>query len=357
MSSTSVQRVRPPRSTAGFPGRRVEGWGLVESDRPNLHAVPDSDPGSGASRFPAHLMHAAATLYYLEDATQAEVARRLDTSRATVSRLLSEARRLGIVRIQVVDPADALRDDELGPRAAEALGLAAVHVAPAAHEAVLGSALAQPLAHALGGVGLQPDDVLLVSSGRTVWEASRQTLPDLPGVVVAPTVGGQDEPEAWYQTNEITRSVAEKIGGRPVFLYAPAQPGQDLYDRLVDDPATRRVLELWKTAKCALLGVGAPPHTRRSMANFLPRDADWLRDAVGDICYRFFDSAGGPLHFPGEERLIATSLETLRTIPVTIAIAVGESKIPSILAGARSGWFNTLVTDAPTAAALLDAAT
>jgi DNA-binding transcriptional regulator LsrR (DeoR family) len=38
-------------------------------------------------------MYSAARLYYLEDATQADVAQRLGTSRATVSRLLSEARR------------------------------------------------------------------------------------------------------------------------------------------------------------------------------------------------------------------------------------------------------------------------
>jgi DNA-binding transcriptional regulator LsrR (DeoR family) len=63
------------------------------------------------------------------------------------------------------------------------------------------------------------------------------------------------------------------------------------------------------------------------------------------------------LHFPESDRLIATSLETLRQIPVTIAVAVGTEKIPSIVAAARAGWFNTLVTDAPTAAALLAACT
>ena len=51
-------------------------------------------------------MHAAATLYYLQDATQAEVAVKLGVSRATVSRLLSEARQAGIVRIEVIAPVD-----------------------------------------------------------------------------------------------------------------------------------------------------------------------------------------------------------------------------------------------------------
>ena len=186
------------------------------------------DVATPTPRFSADLLHAAATLYYLQDATQAEVAKRLGTSRATVSRLLSEARRQGIVRIEVRDPLDPANEEDLGSRTAEALGLAVVHIAPLAHQALLGPSLAPQLSRALRDVGLVSGDVLLVSSGRTVWETSREALPALPGIMVTPTVGGQDEPEAWYQTNEITRKVAETVGGRPVFLYAPAQPGPEL---------------------------------------------------------------------------------------------------------------------------------
>jgi DNA-binding transcriptional regulator LsrR (DeoR family) len=299
-------------------------------------------------------MHAAATLYYLDNATQAEVADRLGTSRATVSRLLSEARRLGIVRIDVVDPATV--DNRLGPQTAAALGLKAVYVAPSAHHAVVGATLAPQLSVALEDARMESGDVLLVSSGRTIWEAAKAALPQLPGVLVTPTVGGQDEPEPWYQTNEITRHVAEKVGGRPLFLHAPALPGPELHERLVEDAQIREVLGLWDEAKCAILGVGAPPVARGSMPGFVPRQADWLADAVGDICTRFYDSSGTPLPFPGSERLLATSLEALHRIPFTIALAVGAEKVSSLLAGARAGWFNTLVTDAPTAAALLTAA-
>jgi DNA-binding transcriptional regulator LsrR (DeoR family) len=321
----------------------------------------DMTPSSGepsdappATRFSPELMHAVATLYYLEDATQAEVASRLNTSRATVSRLLSEARRLGIVRIEVRAPGEVAPD--LGPRVAAALGLAGVHVAPAAHPTVLGPVLAPLLAGALAGAGLAAGEVLLVSSGRTVWEVAHAQLPSIPGVVVAPTVGGQDEPEAWYQTNEITRMVAEKVGGRPTFLYAPALPGPHLHERMLEDAGIRRVIELWGSARCALLGVGAPASGRRSLPGFVDRNEPWLQRAAGDICTRFYESTGEPIDFPGADRLIAIGLRELRQIPVTIALAVGMEKIPSLLAGARAGWFNTLVTDTPTATALLVAA-
>ena len=59
--------------------------------------------------------------------------------------------------------------------------------------------------------------------------------------------------------------------------------------------------------------------------------------------------------FDGSDRVIATSLDVLRQIPTVIAVASGQEKVASIAAAARAGWFTQLVTDSPTAAALLAA--
>lgn len=304
-------------------------------------------------RFPEGLMYAAATLYYLEDANQAEIAERLGTSRATVSRLLSEARRYGIVRIEVVPPM-VVDNEALSERTAEGLGLDAVYLAPSSAGTPLGTrALAPALFAALQAVELRAGDVLLVSSGRTVYEVAQADLPALPGVVLAPMIGGQDEPEAWYQPNEIARQFAAKVGGHPSFLYAPALPGPALHKTLLKEPSIERILELWRSARCAVLGIGAPPLTRESIPGFVPTDAVSLREAVGDVCSRFYDRNGAPVPFPGSDRLMSTGFEVLRGIPVTIGLAVGAEKVVSIAAGARAGYFNRLVTDAATATALI----
>lgn len=312
--------------------------------------------GSSAPRFSPALMHSAARMYYVEDATQADIAERLGTSRATVSRLLSEARRHGIVRIEVIAPVD----HDLAAIAARlegTLGLASVWLsALPSHGTPVGAALAPALSRALQAVGLAPGDGLLVSSGRTMHEAAQAELPVLPRVLVTPMIGGHDEPEPWYATNEITRQVAQKVGGAPTFLYAPALPGPELYATLNVDPAARAVFERWRTARCAIMGVGAPPLTRTSLPRFMATDMAALREAVGDVCSRFYDAEGTPVRFPGSERLIATALETLQELPASIAVAAGEDKLPGIVAGARAGYFNQLVTDVPTAGALLAAA-
>ena len=217
----------------------------------------------------------------------------------------------------------------------------------------MGRALAPVTGRALSEAGLLPGDVLLVSSGRTVYELAQHELTPLPGVVVAPTVGGNDQPYEWYQTNEITRLVANRVGGRANYLFAPALPGPGLYRSLFEDPSIQRVVHQWPHARCALMGVGAPPLTRSDIPQFVPTGSTSLRAAVGDVCSRFFDRDGEPVPFDGAERLIAVELDMLRHIPVTIAVAVGREKISSITAGARGGYFNRLVTDPATAEALL----
>ena len=306
------------------------------------------------ARFSRELMHRAATLYYVHDATQAEIADRLGISRPTVSRLLSEARNTGVVRIEVASLED-VDTVQLARRTAECLGLRHVEIGGLVTGPLLGTGLAPALGIALERVGLYPGDVLLIATGRTIHQVTQCDLPSLPGVVIVPAVGGQDEPEPWYQANEITRQFAATVGGHPTFLHAPALPGPQLHDRLLDDPSTRRVMSLWRQARCAVLGIGAPPLQRDSVSTFIPTDAVSLRKGVGDICLRFFDRTGRPVQFPGSDRLVAISLDVLRSIPVTIGLAVGSEKVIGIAAAARAGFINELVTDVATATALVAA--
>ncbi len=101
-----------------------------------------------AARFAPELMVAAARLYYLQDATQAEIADRFGTSRPTVSRLLTEARRVDIVRVDIVEPTDGGLDELARPTAA-ALGISKVWLVPAGTRPAPGTALAPAVRQAL----------------------------------------------------------------------------------------------------------------------------------------------------------------------------------------------------------------
>jgi DNA-binding transcriptional regulator LsrR (DeoR family) len=300
------------------------------------------------------LTHAAARLYYVEEMTQADVAERLHVSRPTVSRLLADARGRGIVEIIVHDPAEATEptDEAL----AQALGVDRVWLASARPGQDRLSALAATVDRALAAAHLSAGDTLLVSSGRTAYDLSRSSLTPRPGIEIAPTVGGVAEPAAWHQTNEITRAMAELLRGRPHFLFAPALPSARMRATLDEDPEFRRVTGLWGAAKAALVGVGAPPASRDSISTFIPLTSRGIRTAAGDISLNFFTADGAEVRFPGHERMVRIGRDQLQALATTIAVATGAVKAVSILAGARAGLFNQLVTDSATARAVLKAA-
>jgi DNA-binding transcriptional regulator LsrR (DeoR family) len=337
-----------------YPGRV---GATTQEERPMAPRRPREQDAAygGASRFPAELLYRAARLYYLEDATQAEIAHALGTSRPTVSRLLAEARATGIVRIEVREP-EAIDTRVLADQLAAALGLARAWVAPSASGMPAGKVLAPGVREALRMADLHRGDALLVSSGASVHAVSQEDLPVLPGILLAPTVGGRDEPEEYYQTNEITRRMAVRMQGVAVLLYAPAMPGPALHELLMQDEAIQRVTTLWRSARAAVLGIGAPPTVRTSLPSMLPKHSEQLEGAVGDICSRPFDRSGHPIVFPGSERLVAMELDDLRQVPHAIGVAVGPAKIDGIVVAARAGYINELVTDSPTAGLLLDAA-
>ena len=314
--------------------------------------VEDGETGR-VQRFPPGMLYRGAWLYYEEDRTQAEIGALLGISRATVSRLLAEARAKGVVRIEVRNPA-AEELEALGTALEERLGLARVLVTPNVMGARLGPLLAPSVTALLKEANLGRGDALVIGSGATMLEISREELLPLPGVLVVPSVGGQDEHEEYYQTNEVTRSLAVNASATPVLLHAPVLPSSALYRSLKTDPGIERVMDLWRRARCALLGIGMPPRIRVSLPDVLRRSGADLANVEGDISNRTFDSEGRPVPFEGSDRMFAMEFEDLRRVPHSIGVAVGAQKARGLVAAARGGYINRLVTDSATALAILE---
>lgn len=293
----------------------------------------------------------AAVMYYEQSASQQEIAKRLGVSRPSVSRLLARAREMGIVRIEIVAP-------HIDPRAVERLrvrlGLLSLHVASGrANEADPGPLLSGPFGVALDAAELASGDVIVSSWGRAVYSVSRTIRRTLPGVVIAPAMGGNASDRPWFQPNEIVRTWARALGGRPVYLNAPALVSASLVEPLRMEPEIRDVFALWDHAKVALVGVGAWPKPDPSYAAAgFPVNDPALADAVGDVAGWSFTIDGEIVNHQDDRVLLGVTPAQLRAIPHVICFAGSATKAEAAIGAARAGLVNVLVTDATTARAM-----
>jgi deoxyribonucleoside regulator len=307
------------------------------------------------------LMLRAARLYYEDYLTQQQIADELGVSRPTVSRLLTQARREGIVQITIKDPFG--RSKELETHLAKSFNLkGAVLVAGEGLSGELlrrrlGLATAEYLQHAL-----DEGSKLGIGWGRTlhaVVEAldARQRL----GIQVIPLIGGLGQISSSFQVNDLARRLAEALGGTWQPFYVPAFVADPIaLEALLHLVDVESVLRSWPEVDVALVGIGHFASQHQSSMLFSSYiAADVLQKleqcgAVGDLCGRFFDAQG--LQCFEERGIIGISLEQLRALGHVVGVAGGAEKVPAILGALRGGYVKVLVTDTITAQAVLDAA-
>ncbi len=297
--------------------------------------------------------------YYKDELTQDEIARRLSVSRASIGRMLDRARKEGLVSITL--NAEHLASFELASRLRETFGLSEALVVPdyeggpssqRAVNARLGLGGAQYLSTHLragGSVGVGWGDtvsrVLAAADLGAVWPLHLVTL-----------TGGVD---GYLQVLTYSRADRETLTASvipsPIVASTPS-----LAAALRAEPTIQQVLELARSLKLAIVGVGTatPDSTLVQMGYLSAADARVLTEkgVVGDILGQFFDIDGTPLDLPIHERRIGIDLRDLRDIGRVVGVAGGEAKAEAILGALHGGYLDVLVTDEGAARRLLDLA-
>src|ERR1051326_5771656 len=166
-------------------------------------------------------MARAATLYYLEDFTQAEVAQKLGVQRSRVVRLLKRAKDEGIVEI-TIHPHPTL-NLSLEAEFKERFGLQeALLASDQQDEAVQRSLVAQMVAHYLTR-RLQDEMTVAVGMGRNVGAIPNAVTMVAPRACrFVSALGGSPQIDALINPDEVARRLAEGFGGSSESLYAPA---------------------------------------------------------------------------------------------------------------------------------------
>lgn len=302
-----------------------------------------------------------ARMYYEWDMRQSEIAKQLDLSQATVSRLISRSKEEGIIRISINLPSGVYT--EMEEELVKKYGLRDTIVVDSLedNEKIIQRDLGAATAYYLESA-IRPNEIIGISSWSATLLALVDALHPLPkksGVKVVQILGGVGNPAVEAHATRLTSRMAQLVSGEAIYLpVAGVLATEAARDILIADEVTQQAVRLFDQVTTALVGIGAidpSPLLQQSGNIFSNAELDQLRQekAVGDILLRFFDLNGKLVETGLEKRVISMTLDQLSKVNRAIGVSGGSRKYAGILGALRGHWINILVTDHFTAERLL----
>ncbi|HRK41796.1 MAG TPA: sugar-binding domain-containing protein [Gemmobacter sp.] len=319
------------------------------SRAPSLKADPEPTVEDEAAR--------AGWLYYVGGMTQDQIATEMGVSRQRAQRLVSRAMADGLIQVRLnhrigacIDLETALRDryglgrvrvvPGLGAGADPGLGIASA----AAAELERFLRMADPLVIGLGtGRALRG-----LVDAMAPLEAPQHRLVSLIGNIA---------PDGSASFFDVVMRISDKVRAPhypmlvPVISHTAAE--RAAFHAL---PPVQRVLELARAADVVFVGVGQMSADAPLRKDGFATEAEMAQmqaaGAAGEVAGWVFDSEGHYLDLGINTRTGGVRVEPGLARPA-IGIAAGASKVQAIRGALKSRILNGLVTDAPTAEALL----
>ncbi|MEA4934671.1 MAG: sugar-binding domain-containing protein [Lawsonibacter sp.] len=292
--------------------------------------------------------------YYLEDWKQSDIANELGVSRPLVSRMLSEARELGVVEITVHEPGEQF-DSLLDRLRLISSVRSGVLVEDGEDDRRTNQFLSQGAAELLDqlvarrlGVGWGHFVGQLVS-----W-LEENPRPNSTVEDVCPLVGNAGFPIRNYHSNENVRLLAQQLGADPHFLYLPALP-ESLEEKqvLCSTELYRQIQQEWELMDTALVNIGNFPSTPDFAS--VARYGDLLQKhhACGRLLAYYFNSSGEIIQ-SDQDFAIQISIDILNRCPNVVGVCSANTSPRALRGALNTGRFTHLVARAELVRALFD---
>lgn len=300
----------------------------------------------------------AARLYYVKGLTQSGVAKALQVSRPTASKMIQYARDRGFVTITINDKVA----DRASLRTAlmERFNLTDVRISSGSGGDPAG------ILDGLGAVGadllgemVRDGTKIGVTWGKTMLAVARHLEHrDVRGVEVIQLKGGLTFTSWESNDMETMNQFCRAFNAYGRYLHLPLTFDSEEVKRLVESERhLRRTLDAGKEADLAVFTVGTvrPDSLLLSAGHLTSKEkAEITSKAVGDICSRFFDADGEACVPSLDRRTVGISLADVKKMPRRVFIAGGPRKVAGIDVALRSGFATHLVIDEISARLLVD---
>ena len=284
--------------------------------------------------------------YYLEDQKQSDIAAELGVSRPLISRMLSEARELGVVEILIHEP--GARASSLLDRLRMTSSIrGGVLVEDGEDEDATNQLLSQGAVDLLRQIGARRLGVgwgYLI--GQLVTWLEKHPQPDSSVTDLCPLVGNASIPARNYQSNENVRLMAQQLGAAPHFLYLPALP-DSLEEKqvLCSTEVYRQIHQQWEQIDTALVNIGDYPSSPDFAS--LVRYGSLLQQqhACGRMLVYYFNEAGTIIQ-SDQDFAIQVPLEMLMRCPNIVGVCSANTSARALRGALRTGAFTHIVARA-----------
>ena len=199
-------------------------------------------------------------LYYEEEWTQQRIAKKFNMSRSLVSKLLSKARKIGIVEIIIHDeefhPYRKL-EEELKKRFQIKEAVCVSVENSEIPVKTVGAAAAKYLARKLSSV-----KYVAMTAGNTTRQIAENFSSGVPfdHVTFVPMSGGLGEERWEIQANVVCERMAKNSGGNSLQLHAPiVLDSHEAKEILLKQHFIKSVMEKARNADLAIVGLGSSP--------------------------------------------------------------------------------------------------
>jgi DNA-binding transcriptional regulator LsrR (DeoR family) len=304
----------------------------------------------------------AARMYFYQGMTSAAIAREMDLSRSSVSRLISYAKENGYVDIRILDPIE--QPLVLEKEILDHYPVQKVHVVPVPE--IVGEAewlerVAQYTAKCLNTL-FDSNMILGVAWGTTLSAISRYLLPKAThnSQIVQLNGAGNTRTMGIEYASEIIMRFAASYQARahlfpvPTFFdYASTK------NALWKERSIQRILQLQEQADLLLFSIGAvnagvPSHVYAG-GYLEERDLDEIKKyrIVGDIATVFFREDGSFENISLNRRTSGPNLNLFRE-KHGVCVVSGLAKVKGLHAAMLGGLVKELILDEPTARALTE---
>lgn len=308
-----------------------------------------------------NLMYKAVYYYYLQGDSQKMIADKLNVSVSTVSRLLSRAEELEVVKISILP--DVETTVSLETRLKEVLGIHEVIVAPSDSTNPLDRRLSVALEGARHLQKIISDgDVIGMCHGGTIHHLIQYLNPCRKVHTTFLIMHGILPVQTYQQEmEENLAAISNVFGGKKHLLDFDAYiPDGSAYEYAMSRQNTAFMQALFKKIDISVSGIGAlypecDSALRNPAVTGYPMVADFVKERkpCGDILLRFFDENGLECTIGSGFHIMSIDMDDYRKIPTKMIVAAGIKKARACIAAVRGGLVDVLVIDRPLANEIL----